>query len=88
VTVDNTDSSPHFPSPDPADASFEQVASRLRELEEWGWVASDPCVDSDNRKELFDRVFPGGDTTGPWNDYHWVRSEYDRRAAEEFDLGQ
>jgi hypothetical protein len=88
VTVDDTDSSPLFSSPDPSEVGFEQLGARLRELEEWGWVSSDPAVDSEDRMTLFARVFPGDDTSGPWNDYHWVRSEYDRRAAEEFDLGQ
>jgi hypothetical protein len=88
VTVDITDSFPDFSSPHLADVSFEQLGARLSELEEWGWVSSDPTTDSALRRELLNRVFPNGDTTGPWNDYHWVRSEYDRRAAEEFDLGQ
>ncbi len=68
--------------------SFEQLGARLQQLEEWGWVSSDPAIDSEDRQKLFDRFFPHGDNPGPWNDYHWVRSEYDRRAAEEFDLGQ
>jgi hypothetical protein len=88
VTVDTTDSSPDFSSQDPSDVSFDQLGARLRELEEWGWVSTEPGVDSEDRQKLFNRVFPAGDTSGPWNDYHWVRSEYDRRAAEEFDLGQ
>ena len=88
MTVDTTDSFPDFSSQDPSDVSFEQLAARLAELEEWGWVSSDPAVEGEERQKLFDRVFPTGDTSDPWNDYHWVRSEYDRRAAEEFDLGQ
>jgi hypothetical protein len=88
VTVDTTDSSPDFSSQDPGDVSFDQLEARLRELEEWGWVSTDPDGAGEEQQELFDRVFPDGNTSGPWNDYHWVRSEYDRRAAEEFDLGQ
>ena len=88
MTHDITDSFPHSSSQDPGDVSFEPLGARLRQLEEWGWVSSDPTVDSGDRQDLFDRVFPHGDTSGAWNDYHWVRSEYDRRAAEEFDLGQ
>jgi hypothetical protein len=61
---------------------------RLSELEEWGWVSRDPAIKSEARQELFDRIFPAGISASPWDDYHWVRSEYDRRAAEEFDLGQ
>ncbi len=88
MTVDDTDSFPDFSSHDPSDVSFEHLGARLRELEEWGWVSTDPSVEEEVRQELFQRVFPNGDTAHPWNDYHWVRSEYDRRAAEEFDLGQ
>ena len=88
MTVDDTDSFPDSSSHHPSDVSFEQLGARLSELEEWGWVSTDQGVDDEARRTLFDRVFPGGDTSGPWNDYHWVRSEYDRRAAEEFDLGQ
>lgn len=32
--------------------------------------------------------FLGGSEEDEWNNYHLVRNEYDRRAAEEFDLGQ
>ena len=88
MTIDITDSSRDFSSHDPSDVSFDTLGERLRELEEWGWVSSDPSVDVEARQEAFHRVFPTGQTAGPWNDYHWVRSEYDRRAAEEFDLGQ
>lgn len=88
MTVDTTEPFSDFSSQDPSDVSFEQLAARLRDLEEWGWVSSDPTVDSEVRQKLSDRVFPDGDSSSPWNDYHWVRSEYDRRAAEEFDLGQ
>jgi hypothetical protein len=30
----------------------------------------------------------GGTPEDAWNDYHQVRNEYDRRASEQFDLGQ
>jgi hypothetical protein len=88
VSVDDTGPYPGFSLDILSDASFEQLGERLRELEQWGWLSSDPNTDSDVRQEMFHRIFPGGDTAGPWNDYHSVRSEYDRRAAEEFDLGQ
>jgi hypothetical protein len=88
VTFDDTDFSSDFSAPLPAEATFEQLRARLAELEEWGWVSGDETVDDATREAIFSRVFPTGDTSGPWNDYHWVRSEYDRRAAEEFDLGQ
>ena len=38
---------------------------------------------------LRSEVFPDGiNPDRDWDDYHLVRNEYDRRAAEEFDLGQ
>ena len=39
--------------------------------------------------EIADSIFAlGGTEEDGWNNYHLVRNEYDRRAAEEFDLGQ
>ncbi len=40
-------------------------------------------------EELHKEVFAhGGTEEDGWNNYHLVRNEFDRRAAEEFDLGQ
>jgi hypothetical protein len=40
-------------------------------------------------EELHHEVFAlGGTEEDGWNSYHLVRNEFDRRAAEEFDLGQ
>ena len=88
MNVETTDFPSDFSAWPLSDISFHALATRLAELEEWGWVAEDSSVDQATKEEIFARIFPSGDTTGAWNDYHFVRSEYDRRAAEEFDLGQ
>ena len=38
--------------------------------------------------EEWGRALESGDEEDDWNDYHRVRNEFDRRASEEFDLGQ
>lgn len=72
--------------PDFFDCDLEQLRYRVAELDAYA-VASEH-----NQPELEvirDRVFAlGGSEDEPWNNYHLVRNEYDRRAAEEFDLGQ
>jgi hypothetical protein len=83
---DDTDKPPDFAHT--TEQSFAAFAARLVELEEWGWVSADPSVDDDTRDAVFRRVFPDGQHDTAWNDYHWVRSQHDRLAAEEFDLGQ
>lgn len=83
---DDTDTSPD--SAHTADRDFAAFAARLQELEEWGWVSEDSVVDEETRGSVFRRVFPDGWQDTSWNDYHWVRSQHDRLAAEEFDLGQ
>jgi hypothetical protein len=69
------------------DLSLEQLRDRVQQLEEWGRVqeADDDTILGSLRTEVFAL---GGSEEDDWNDYHRVRNEYDRRAAEEFDLGQ
>jgi hypothetical protein len=59
----------------------------VQQLEEWGRAqeADDDTILGSLRSEVFAL---GGSEEDDWNDYHRVRNEYDRRAAEEFDLGQ
>lgn len=69
------------------DLSLEQLRHRLDQLEEWGRAVE--LRDEELVEELKQDVFRlGGSAEDDWNDYHRVRNEYDRRAAEEFDLGQ
>lgn len=68
------------------DADLDQLRLRLEQLDAWSRAveAEGPELDS-----LREEVFPDGiDPERDWDDYHRVRNEYDRRAAEEFDLGQ
>lgn len=68
------------------DASLEELEARLAQLDEWARASDEQSPDFE---EIRQRVFElGDDPLDDWNDYHRVRSEYDRRAAEEFDLGQ
>lgn len=66
--------------------SLEQLDARMRELDEWARArdTDDPDIAQIERRVFGDHVDPNDD----WNDYHRVRSAYDRLAAEEFDLGQ
>lgn len=69
-----------------AEASLEDLSRRVAELEEWARLVEE---DPDTAATVGDRFFSGGSPADiDWDDYHRVRSEYDRRAAEEFDLGQ
>lgn len=88
MDTDDTEPRLDYFSATAGELTFDQLASRLAELEEWGWVGSDPEADPHTRQEVFDRVFPHGQSDIPWNDYHWVRSMHDSLAAEHFDLGQ
>lgn len=67
------------------DADLNQLRVRLEQLDAWARAqeSEDPELES-----LAQTVFPDGFDDSDWNDYHRVRNEYDRRAAEEFDLGQ
>jgi hypothetical protein len=69
------------------DLSLDELRHRLDQLEEWGRVLE--SGDPEALEELRAVVFRlGGSPDDDWNDYHRVRNEFDRRAAEEFDLGQ
>jgi alkanesulfonate monooxygenase SsuD/methylene tetrahydromethanopterin reductase-like flavin-dependent oxidoreductase (luciferase family) len=68
------------------DCDLEQLRFRLSELDSYEQAVerSDPDIDF-----IYASVFSrGGTDEDDWNNYHRVRSEYDRRAAEEFGLGQ
>lgn len=68
------------------DATLEQLHERVSQLEEWARATEEQRGDlHELGAELFSHGVPSEDD---WDDYHRVRSEYDRRAAEEFDLGQ
>lgn len=67
------------------DADIEQLRQRMEQLDEFARAEYDGHPDVE---QLRAEVFPDGEGPSEWDDYHRVRSEYDRRAAEEFDLGQ
>ena len=69
------------------DLDLDQLRQRLVQLEEWGRVleSGDEELVDNLRAEVFAL---GGTEEDDWNDYHRVRNEFDRRASEEFDLGQ
>ena len=68
------------------DLSLEELRVRLEELDRFSRAQEFSDEDlEDLRVVVFAR---GGGPEDAWNDYHLVRNEYDRRAAEEFDLGQ
>lgn len=68
------------------DLSLEELRVRLEELDRFSRAEEFGDEDLENlRVVVFAR---GGGPEDAWNDYHLVRNEYDRRAAEEFDLGQ
>ena len=72
--------------PQLSDRSIAELRDRLDLLDAWA-LAQELAVEGAD--ELRAQVFAlGGTDEDPWNDYHQVRNEYDRRAAEEFDLGQ
>lgn len=68
------------------DASLDQLRQRVEQLDEYARAVE---MDLDTLDSLRSEVFPDGiNPDRDWDDYHLVRNEYDRRAAEEFDLGQ
>lgn len=86
---DSSENSIEVAAPSLTDASLDQLATRVFELDSWGLARDNPSVTQSELDALFSRVFPTGqDPDRDWDNYHLVRSEYDRRAAEEFDLGQ
>ncbi|MEN9752204.1 MAG: hypothetical protein RLZZ600_1251 [Actinomycetota bacterium] len=68
------------------DCDLEQLRVRVAELDAYAQAVelNDPNID-EIRAQIF---FLGGTNEDAWNNYHLVRNEFDRRAAEEFDLGQ
>jgi hypothetical protein len=69
------------------DLDLDQLRARLVQLEEWGRALE--SGDENDVETLRHKIFElGGDEDDDWNDYHRVRNEFDRRASEEFDLGQ
>jgi len=69
------------------DLSLDELRVRLEHLDEWSRALE--LADQELIDRLRGEVFAwGGSPEDDWNDYHRVRNEYDRRAAEEFDLGQ
>ncbi len=69
-----------------SDCDLDQLRARLTKLDALAQAIEFdlPCTD-----ELHAAAFAlGGTEDDDWNNYHRVRNEYDRRAAEEFDLGQ
>jgi len=68
------------------DARLDQLRYRVEQLDEYARAVE---MDLATLEALRDEVFPEGiDPDRDWDDYHLVRNEFDRRAAEEFDLGQ
>ena len=68
------------------DASLDQLRYRVEQLDEYARAVE---MDLESRDQLRAEVFPEGIYPDrDWDDYHLVRNEFDRRAAEEFDLGQ
>lgn len=69
-----------------SDCDLDQLRARMHELDA---LAQAVEFDLPELPELQERAFAlGGTADDAWNDYHLVRNEYDRRAAEEYDLGQ
>jgi hypothetical protein len=68
------------------DCTLEQLSQRLADLDAYAQAVELQAPDlADIRARVF---ILGGTEEDHWNSYHLVRNEYDRRAAEEFDLGQ
>jgi len=67
------------------DADLEQLRERMEQLDAFARASYD---DDPRQEQMRAEVFPHGEGASEWDDYHRVRSEYDRRAAEEYDLGQ
>lgn len=68
------------------DASLDQLRYRVEQLDEYARAVE---MDLESLDQLRAEGFPEGiNPDRDWDDYHLVRNEFDRRAAEEFDLGQ
>ena len=72
--------------PELFECDLDTLRNRLAELDSFAQATEYGAANIEEiRREVFAR---GGTLEDDWNDYHRVRNEYDRRAAEEFDLGQ
>lgn len=68
------------------ECDLEQLRQRMEELDFYTQAAERGDADLEFvEASVFSR---GGTAEDDWNSYHRVRNEYDRRSAEEFDLGQ
>ena len=68
------------------DCDLEKLSRRVAELDAFAQALE---RNDHELEQIRSRVFIlGGTEDDAWNNYHLVRNEYDRRAAEEFDLGQ
>ena len=67
------------------DADLDQLRARMEQLDALARAEDEGAPEL---SRLTAEAFPQGRSDSDWDDYHRVRSEYDRRAAEEFDLGQ
>lgn len=72
--------------PDLRDCDLEVLRHRYEELDTYTQAAE---TGHDSLEEIVTRVYVlGGTEEDGWNNYHLVPNEFDRRAAEEFYLGQ
>lgn len=75
-----------FMLPELFDCDLEQLRRRYEELDS---LAQARELNHPDLDVMAASVFIlGGTEEDAWNNYHLVRNEYDRRASEEFDLGQ
>lgn len=69
-----------------SDCDLETLRLRYEELDSFAQsLETNHCAIEELKASVF---FLGGTEEDEWNNYHLVRNEYDRRAAEEYDLGQ
>jgi hypothetical protein len=72
--------------PSLSDCTLEVLRERYEQLDAYAQALH---LGLPELEEFHQAVFAlGGSEEDDWNSYHLVRNEFDRRAAEEFDLGQ